>query len=78
MKRFLLACLGMLLLGTAGLLILHQVFDAPPAATAQVRPPSPPPSGAAWACATWRSCHSSTQLNGSWNGAHSSGIAIAW
>lgn len=29
MKRILLACLGMALLGAAGLIILHQVFDAP-------------------------------------------------
>jgi hypothetical protein len=35
MKRFLTACLGMVLLGTAGLLILHQVVEFPPRAVAQ-------------------------------------------
>jgi hypothetical protein len=35
MKRLLLAGLGMLLLGTAGLLILHQTVDTPPPARAQ-------------------------------------------
>ena len=29
LRRFLLACLGMVLLGTAGLLILHRTVDAP-------------------------------------------------
>jgi hypothetical protein len=43
MKRLLLACLGMVLLGTAGLLILHQVVESPSAAVAQ---PSGPPAGA--------------------------------
>jgi hypothetical protein len=43
MKRLLLACLGMVLLGTAGLLILHQVVEFPSAAVAQ---PSGPPAGA--------------------------------
>lgn len=37
MKRFLLACLGMVLLGTAGLLILHQTVDAP--SRIQAQPP---------------------------------------
>jgi hypothetical protein len=35
MKRFLLACVGMVLLGTAGLLILHQVVEFPSAVVAQ-------------------------------------------
>jgi hypothetical protein len=35
MKRFLLACLGMLFLGAAGLLILHQLVDFPSATQAQ-------------------------------------------
>src|SRR3954453_9280629 len=35
MKRFLLAGLGMLLLGTAGLILLHQLVDAPAPANAQ-------------------------------------------
>lgn len=41
MKRLLLACLGMVLLGTAGLLILHQVVESPSPARAQ-----PPGAGA--------------------------------
>jgi hypothetical protein len=35
MKRFLMACLGMVLLGAAGLLVLHQVVEFPAAARAQ-------------------------------------------
>lgn len=35
LKRFLLSCLGMLLLGTAGVLILHKTVDAPTPARAQ-------------------------------------------
>jgi hypothetical protein len=35
MKRFFVACLGMGLLGAAGLLILHHVVESPPAAMAQ-------------------------------------------
>jgi hypothetical protein len=34
-KRFLLACLGMVLLGTAGLLILHEFVQSPPPARSQ-------------------------------------------
>jgi hypothetical protein len=45
MKRFLLACLGMLLLGSAGLLILRQLVDSPSAANAQ--PPGGPAGGIA-------------------------------
>ncbi len=40
MKRFLLACLGMVLLGVAGLLIVHHLIESPPAAMAQ--PPAGP------------------------------------
>lgn len=53
-KRFLLTCLGMLLLGVAGLLLLHGTFEAPPAARAQqdedplaIPPPPQPPAGSA-------------------------------
>jgi hypothetical protein len=35
MKRFLLACLGMVLLGAAGLILLHEVVDSPPRVQAQ-------------------------------------------
>src|SRR5579884_3961734 len=37
MKRFLLACLGMVLLGAAGLLVLHQFVESP--SPAQGQPP---------------------------------------
>ena len=46
MKRFLMACLGMVLLGTAGLLILHQFVEFPPRAGAQAGGgPAGPPGG---------------------------------
>src|SRR5438034_7260716 len=54
MKRLLLACLGMLLLGAAGLIILHQVIDSPSRVRAQPQggptgapPGAPPPVAAA-------------------------------
>jgi hypothetical protein len=53
MKRLLLACLGMVLLGTAGLLVLHQVVEFPSAAKAQPgggpagSPGAPGPAGEA-------------------------------
>ena len=47
MRRFLLACLGMLLLGTAGLIILHQVFDSPtPIQAEPIGGPGPMPGSA--------------------------------
>jgi hypothetical protein len=45
MKRLLLAGVGMVLLGAAGLILLHQVFDAPPRATAQAGAAAPPGGG---------------------------------
>jgi hypothetical protein len=38
MKRFLMACLGMVLLGAAGLILLHHLVESPPAALAQPGP----------------------------------------
>jgi hypothetical protein len=47
MKRLLLFCLGMLLLGAAGLLVLHQVVQFPSPAVAQPGASLPGPRGAA-------------------------------